>query len=71
MCKNFFYPFLHFKILNLNHLSKNKIEPIEPKSDFSNILTQIFPSFFKEKSSTMELYWKENPPNFDYFYRFL
>ena len=35
MCKNFFYRFLHFKIFNLNQLLKNKIEPIEPKRDFT------------------------------------
>ena len=35
MCKKIFYTFLHFKIFNLNQLSKNKIEPIEPKLDFS------------------------------------
>ena len=37
MRKNFFYTFSHFKIFNLNQLSKNKIEatePIEPKLEF-------------------------------------
>ena len=35
MVKKFFKIFLHFQIFNLYYLSKNKIEPIEPKLDFS------------------------------------
>ena len=54
MFKNFFCTFLYFKIFNLNHFSKNKIEtieptePIEPKLDFSlDITSKIKYKMFK------------------------
>ena len=42
MFKIFFYRFLHFYIFNLNQLLKNKIEPIEPKLDFSVQILNYF-----------------------------
>ena len=38
MCKIFFYTFLYFLIFELKDESKDKIEPIEPKLDLSEII---------------------------------
>ena len=59
MFKNFFYTFLHLKIFNLNHVSKNKLEP---KLDFSEIkmCQRILIKFGKMKIMTPWFYVKTN-----------
>ena len=42
MCKKSFFIFLHFKIFNLNHFQKNKIEPIEPTEPKLDLSGQCF-----------------------------
>ena len=53
MCKKLFFGFLHLYIFNLNQLSKDKIEPIEPKLDFSLLLSHLFLSVLSYPSFSL------------------